>query len=164
MSQLENFRNSDPVSYSHTYYPTRRILHDRTDLKRSARSGGIFARRLNVGIAYHSRHIESAAASYQQSPERESSSKPAFLSSATGKQWLADMVGEASYWERNLIGTMRFVKALEALSDFTGRQKEQPVFLIKIGPHLSLNNPTMQNMVVLNTRVRAPAKTPAFTY
>ncbi|KAK8023284.1 Compactin diketide synthase mokB [Apiospora marii] len=135
----------------------------------------VFARRLKVEIAYHSRHVESAAESYrlsiqpfclssQQSPERESASKskPAFLSSVTGRQEVADTVDEASYWVRNLVGTVQFVKALEALSEFTGQQ-DQPVLAIELGPHSALKTPTMQTMETL--RARDPQnKRPALTY
>ena len=137
----------------------------------------VFARRLKVDVAYHSRHVESAAESYrlsiepfclssQQSPEREASasasaspSRPAFLSSVTGRRERADTVDEASYWVRNLVGTVQFVKALEALAEFTGRQ-DRPVLAIELGPHSALKTPTMQTMEVL--RARDQTKRPGF--
>ncbi|KAK8005776.1 hypothetical protein PG990_011813 [Apiospora arundinis] len=130
----------------------------------------IFARRLKVDIAYHSRHMEAAATSYlasiepfclssRESPERESSTKPSFISSVTGKQEHADTVADGSYWVRNLVGTVQFLKALERLQSYDVSGEEKPdtagskrLLAIEIGPHSALKNPTMQTMSVLATQ------------
>ncbi|KAK8023590.1 Highly reducing polyketide synthase ACRTS2 [Apiospora rasikravindrae] len=130
----------------------------------------IFARRLKVDIAYHSRHMEAASASYlasiepfclssRESPERESSTKLTFISSVTGKQEYANTVDDASYWVKNLIGTVQFLSALERLYslDVSAEEKRDApqarrLLSIEIGPHSALKNPTMQTMNVLSTK------------
>ncbi|KAK8137622.1 Compactin diketide synthase [Apiospora sp. TS-2023a] len=127
----------------------------------------IFARRLKVDVAYHSRHMESSAASYfasiepfclssQQSPEQELSPKPAFISSVSGKQEPSGVVDQASYWVQNLVGTVQFLKALETLhsSSFHGAnaQEARPILAVEIGPHSALKVPTIQTMDLLGTK------------
>ncbi|KAK8109398.1 hypothetical protein PG999_007535 [Apiospora kogelbergensis] len=137
------------------------------NIQEKCQAQDIFARRLKVNIAYHSRHMEAAAASYlssiepfclssRESPERESFTKPAFISSVTGKQEYAAAVTDGSYWVKNLVGTVQFLKALERLyaTDLSGQEtREAPearrLLAIEIGPHSALKNPIMQTMSVL---------------
>lgn len=84
-------------------------------IEQIANAQGIFNRKLKVGVAYHSYHMELVAASYQAAIEpycqadRTSVSvdnvtpdKAVFFSSVTGCRERADTLTDAAYWVKNL--------------------------------------------------------------
>jgi acyl transferase domain-containing protein len=84
-------------------------------IEQIANAQGLFNRKLKVGVAYHSHHMELVAPSYQAAIElycnadrkaANLSSKPldqaVFYSSVTGRREHVDAVTSASYWVKNL--------------------------------------------------------------
>jgi acyl transferase domain-containing protein len=98
-------------------------------IHQQAEQQGLFVRRLKVAVAYHSRHMERAAASYLASitPHCSAKSKPIdqqptaprFISSVTGPGETADP-SLASYWVKNLVQPVQFLQAVEILYSSRG--------------------------------------------
>ncbi|KAJ5142544.1 Acyl transferase/acyl hydrolase/lysophospholipase [Penicillium bovifimosum] len=134
----------------------------------------IFSRRLEVGVAYHSPHIEQVAEQYlslvdhiqpqrsEQVPSEEKKERPtgSFFSSVTGTKVPPDEL-DAPYWVSNLVGQVKFAESLRMLcfetqsqragyarstrSKRTGvAQKPSVDCLIEIGPHSALAGPIKQ--------------------
>lgn len=138
-------------------------------IQEQAEKQGLFVRRLNVGVAYHSRHMARVADSYltsiqpfcfsgQSLPSRDSayssetgssdaqSSEPWFISTVTGQREFADTV-HVSYWVKNLLQPVQYLRAVEALfsdCDDVEGEARVPGVVIEIGPHSSLQSPTKQ--------------------
>ena len=120
-----------------------------------AEKQGLFVRRLKVGVAYHSRHMERVADSYLASieafcsPELEPRdhrlAKPWFISTVTGQRENADTV-HASYWVKNLLQPVQYLKAVEALlkGDPSGGKDLVPTVIVELGPHSALQSATKQ--------------------
>ncbi|CAM1509651.1 Fc.00g033900.m01.CDS01 [Cosmosporella sp. VM-42] len=128
-----------------------------------AESRGLFARKLRVNVAYHSRHMEQVAASYLASIESScnlehqalnlpSTFRPVFISSVTGK---AVSVGslDASYWLKNLLQPVMFADAITTVfsvhkESVGGGQNvvKAPNVVVEIGPHSALKGPIKQTV------------------
>ncbi|KAK8110205.1 Highly reducing polyketide synthase ACRTS2 [Apiospora kogelbergensis] len=116
-------------------------------IENQAREQGFFVRRLKVRVAYHSRHMELVADEYiddisprcdtapSHDPKRTES--PVFISSVTGIQ---TKNLDASYWARNLVQPVEFMKAVEQLV----RSGASPDIIVELGPHSALKTPIMQ--------------------
>ena len=123
------------------------------NIQQKAQDHGLFVRRLKVGVAYHSRHMERVAASYLASIKpfcsHKKSPKAVFISSVTGRKESADAV-DASYWVKNLVCPVQYSQAVEALfSPQIGIEGgptdgKCPNVIVEIGPHSALKNPTKQ--------------------
>ncbi|RYP11169.1 hypothetical protein DL765_007856 [Monosporascus sp. GIB2] len=130
------------------------------NIHRIANAQGMFARRLKVPVAYHSRHMEPLVASYLAlikphcDPERISAdqgdSSVVFVSSVTGRVEDANTVN-ASYWARNLVEPVRFKDAMETILALNANKDEPgqrgsnlPGVVIEIGPHCALKSPIIQ--------------------
>ncbi|KAG6016048.1 Type I Iterative PKS [Claviceps pusilla] len=143
------------------------------NILKAAEEEGLFVRKLNVQLAYHSRHMHEVASSYLQAVEPVCSSHaqlspksekpevtvhPVFVSSVTG-QPLDPGIGylDASYWVRNLIQPVKFAEAIQNMlaptrSKFTTGEATKitvPSIIIEIGPHSALKNPIKQNIAFL---------------
>ncbi|KAJ5572354.1 Acyl transferase/acyl hydrolase/lysophospholipase [Penicillium sp. DV-2018c] len=133
----------------------------------------VFSRRLEVGVAYHSPHIEQVAEQYHslidhiqpQWPEQtseETKKRPTglFFSSVTGTKVSPNELG-ASYWVSNLVGQVKFAQSLKVLCFEThsqsagyarstrskragAAQKPSVDCLVEIGPHSALAGPIRQ--------------------
>lgn len=116
----------------------------------------IFARRLKVENAYHSPHMQTIAEQYYDSikdiqPQSVSpKSAPSFFSSVTGTK-LEYSELNASYWVRNLVSPVQFVKALDAMLPVVQpgirRRRRDETWVdtfIEIGPHAALQGPVRQ--------------------
>ncbi|KAJ4315564.1 Highly reducing polyketide synthase Dhc3 [Neodidymelliopsis sp. IMI 364377] len=126
----------------------------------------IFARRLKVEVAYHSKHMNHVFGSYSASiadvePTRPdldeeyngSSSIQTMVSSVTGQEVSPELLGPY-YWARNLISPVLFSEAVKELVlpadsdtskyvDGIGRANSVDL-LIEIGPHSALGGPIEQ--------------------
>jgi acyl transferase domain-containing protein/threonine dehydrogenase-like Zn-dependent dehydrogenase len=133
----------------------------------------VFSRRLEVGVAYHSPHIEQVAEQYhslidhiqpqrsEQAPE-EKKERPTglFFSSVTGMKAALNEL-DALYWVSNLVGQVKFAESLKMLCFEThshragntrstrgkrigAAQKPSVNCLIEIGPHSALAGPIKQ--------------------
>ena len=113
-------------------------------------SKGIFARKLNVNIAYHSHHLHNVAAEYASALGKLEKGLPlenqtCMFSSVTGKQIDQQELLLPQYWVNNLVGTVKFSEALGVMSKHLmdvrrhGRDtKSGKDLLLEVGPHATL--------------------------
>ncbi|KAI7968609.1 hypothetical protein EIK77_006628 [Talaromyces pinophilus] len=127
--------------------------------------GGVFVRFLKVSIAYHSDHMEAAAAEYEKSLEgmkvNAVSKNVEMVSTVTGKIVTpADVLGP-SYWRQNMVSSVRFNDGLQVLCipaqqtaksarRRAGRAGSQAAVdvLLEVGPHAALAGPIKQILCV----------------
>lgn len=145
------------------------------NVHKAAEAKGLFARKLKVQMAYHSRHMEAVAASYledikpyfqEDAPflDKKSTTNPAFVSSVTGR--VVDRI-EASYWVKNLVQPVMFMDAVHGLLApqhlGTGKAAQAlPRVVIEVGPHAALKNPIKQTAELVQVQQNwTPA---SFTY
>ncbi|GKT65670.1 polyketide synthase [Colletotrichum tofieldiae] len=147
------------------------------NIHKLADASGLFARKLKVQMAYHSRHMEEVAASYLQdiSPyftdnnvssitNQQKDSAPKFVSTVSGKITAAV---DASYWIKNLVQPVMFADGVKALLSAVEQGKEKAAqalsrVVIEIGPHAALKNPIKQTAEIMQVQRKwAPA---SFTY
>jgi acyl transferase domain-containing protein len=113
----------------------------------------VFARKLQVGVAYHSHHMFSLEIEYRKSMGKLESRKdyhyrPQMFSSVTGRQATIEEVCAPDYWARNMTGQVKFSEALENLTLFTlaqrkksGTNKSGKDVFVEVGPHAALQRP-----------------------
>ena len=119
----------------------------------------IFNRKLNVGVAYHSSHMNAIAAEYAEvvkdlergDPSTEASAAR-MISTVTGQIVSVDALFEADYWVTNLTSPVRFSQAIGLVCSVNGentgnrfdgshRKAMQTLDLLEVGPHAALQNP-----------------------
>ncbi|KAK8091924.1 polyketide synthase [Apiospora hydei] len=140
---------------------------------KAAEAQGTFARKLNVEMAYHSRHMEQVAGYYldaitpycgQVSHGKDDAQRPIFVSSVTGQ--VEDSVG-ASYWIKNLVRPVLFANAVQGMltlfEDSDNKLlKAMPKVIVEVGPHAALKNPIKQTVEIIQAEKNwGPA---SFTY
>ncbi|KAI2770922.1 hypothetical protein CBS147339_8237 [Penicillium roqueforti] len=132
----------------------------------------VFSRRLEVGVAYHSPHIEQVADKYyslidhiqprglDQIAGDKRGRSGSFFSSVTGTMIPLEEL-DAQYWVSNLVGQVKFANSLRSLCFETNSQRagniggsrirkagaaQKPSVdcLIEIGPHAALSGPIKQ--------------------
>ncbi|KAK2786787.1 Highly reducing polyketide synthase curS1 [Onygenales sp. PD_12] len=126
----------------------------------------VFARRLKVEMAYHSRHMNRVFGSYSESiadlepiprkyneTEDEEESIQTMVSSVTGQEVTPELLGPY-YWVRNLVSPVLFSDAVKELvspaeaeedDNISGNNSNNTVdLLIEIGPHSALGGPVEQ--------------------
>lgn len=141
------------------------------DLKSELDREGIFARKINTGVAYHSPFIKAVAPEYisnLSSLQKGLSGKetPLFISSVTGASVLSlEDLCNAKYWVDNMISPVEFSKAMKTLISPTRNPKRRKLgsishgiitHIVEIGPHSSLQRPILENVdgIVPQTSVR----------
>ncbi|KAH9904493.1 hypothetical protein F4778DRAFT_790038 [Xylariomycetidae sp. FL2044] len=123
-------------------------------LAKKLQAMGVFAREIQVPVAYHSSYMLGAAKSYAAALEgtlssatHDTSSAPkiAFFSSVTGGIVTEMQLLRADYWVSNLISKVRFSEAFELMAKccVEGDHRSQvgskrPLYLVEIGPHCAL--------------------------
>ncbi|KAE8554287.1 hypothetical protein TMatcc_006203 [Talaromyces marneffei ATCC 18224] len=122
------------------------------ELQELLRQDGVFERKLKVGVAYHSSHMQTIAAQYLEAISgintAESHPERTMHSSVSGDLVEADELGPM-YWVRNLTNPVRFSDALGSLVlpiDESGEQVKTAAvdILVEIGPHSALGGPVKQ--------------------
>lgn len=121
---------------------------------KAAETKGIFARRLNIAVAYHSRHMAPVAESYGKAIapylevdcSEDRSESTLFVSSVTGQLESADETQDPAYWVRNLLSPVRFSEAVEQMSQSDGQERKNPDVVVEIGPHSALKTPIQQTL------------------
>ena len=112
----------------------------------------IFARKLNVEIAYHSHHMDCVGDDYLAALQRiqiESSKKAEFYSSVTGGRLDFSELGP-SYWVKNMLSCVEFSDSLRNLcldldeERYKGGINVAVDVLIELGPHSALAGPIKQ--------------------
>ncbi|KAI8953570.1 polyketide synthase [Xylaria longipes] len=119
------------------------------------KSDQIFARKLAVELAYHSRYMEPMAEEYAKSlgtiqPGDWTTEypKPQFFSSTYGTLIDPSKLQDAAYWTTNLVSPVRFYESVTAmLQARSGNgQIEMITDILEIGPHAALSGP-VRNIV-----------------
>ena len=113
-----------------------------------ADTNSIWNRRLKVGIAYHSHHMNAVADQYtsllgEVKPVRDARVK--FHSSLRGYEVEPGAL-DASYWVNNLTSPVRFSEAFTSLCQPKGDDNRAVDLVIEIGPHSTLQGPIRQIM------------------
>ena len=117
---------------------------------------GVFARRLQVNVAYHSSYMEDIAAEYailikeivpksiEGKPRNLGDALPVF-SSVTGTRLAPESFSNPEYWVSNLVSKVRFSDALSQMSSYLLMQRPSKQtgkdLLIELGPHAALQRP-----------------------
>ena len=121
------------------------------ELQRLVEDKGFFNRKLRVGMAYHSHHMELVAEDYLASlqdiqPRTTSGTGTRFFSSVTGLEISPSELGP-SYWAKNLTSPVQFSQALHKLcSTLNGSQQQEDKMLVEVGPHGALEGPVRQTL------------------
>ncbi|KAK6829892.1 Polyketide synthase [Apiospora arundinis] len=120
-------------------------------------SRGLFNRKLQVDVAYHSPHMQLIADLYHEAIANiklcETNGSVEFFSSVRARKIRTDELGP-QYWVDNLTNPVRFSRALQKLS-----QEATPDLLVEIGPAAALKGPIMQSLKALGL---SAAKTPTY--
>lgn len=120
-------------------------------------SAGIFARKLNVPVAYHSAQMMQVADAYRdvlngtlQARPCSKNSAQQFFSSVTAKETPFEDLLHAEYWVSNLVSRVRFSEALELMCSSPisqGRETRlNQTYLVEIGPHCALERPIKESL------------------
>ena len=126
-------------------------------LKSSLDDQSVFNRRLDVGVAYHSPHMQEVAGEYLSSlrgvEHTDTSASVRFYSTVTAAENLSDFA--PPYWVQNLVSKVRYKDALETLCHTLGLsghpQGETATHaLIELGPHSALSGPTSDTLKMLH--------------
>ncbi|PHH91885.1 hypothetical protein CDD83_9906 [Cordyceps sp. RAO-2017] len=123
----------------------------------------IFARRLRVPLAYHSRFMTAIADRYAASivglegADRPASSAP-MVSSVTGDVVAPHILATAEYWVRNLTSPVEFASAFNKVLAFATRTSRKRLgrgtlvdpqlsHVLEIGPHSALESSIRENLL-----------------
>ena len=141
------------------------------ELEEILKAEGIFARKLEVEVAYHSHHMEAVAQDYltalSKIKARDVETDIKFYSSVTGQRADTSELGP-SYWVKNMVGQVRFAESLRNLCLETGRsgtktrqRGRDPTIniLLEIGPHSALAGPIKQ---ILQADLKLRASKPTY--
>jgi acyl transferase domain-containing protein len=115
------------------------------------RQDGIFAQKLNTGVAYHSPAMETLAAEYIKCMGHLEASdvhlRVPMVSTVTGNVITPHNLSQPEYWTSNLTSTVRFSDALQSVVSAIskvklGAARSKVVFdLVEVGPHCALRRP-----------------------
>lgn len=137
------------------------------NVHQAAQKQDLFARKLKVEMAYHSRHMSAVSDYYLDSilpyratpvipPEKTKQEagalRPTFVSSVTGK--VEDRI-DASYWVKNLVQPVMFADALQVVLTLHADDKKLkllPQAVIEVGPHAALKGPIKQIVEALQAQ------------
>ncbi|EDN95526.1 hypothetical protein SS1G_11404 [Sclerotinia sclerotiorum 1980 UF-70] len=124
----------------------------------------IFARKLQVPVAYHSSHMQEIASEYLKCirgivPREVSLTTKAFptmFSSVTGALATSDRLSQPDYWVENMVSQVKFAPALSELCATLLRvQPEQteiaPLCLVEVGPHAALQRAVNETILADDT-------------
>jgi acyl transferase domain-containing protein len=129
---------------------------------------GVFARRLNIDMAYHSHHMKPISDEYRSclqdlQPDGDRKSSTIMISSVTGAAiHQASDLTSPEYWVKNLTSTVRFSDAISTLSAQSRRQRKvlgrkagrdndfKISELVEVGPHHALRGPIRECLEAMN--------------
>ena len=122
----------------------------------------IFARKLLVNVAYHSRYLESITAEYLglmgDLSSQHLTETPTMISSVTADLVTVDELRQGHYWVRNLLSPVRFSEALaracvppaqvrrKTVNESTRPQLDD---ILEVGPHCALQGPIRETLKAL---------------
>lgn len=125
----------------------------------------VFARKLKVNVAYHSKAMEDVSCEYKRlirdiRPGRPKPWRPRMISSVTGKAISLKDLAEADYWIKNMVSRVNFTQAFKTLiakceagsgssaGDFSGNHRVTD--LLEVGPHSALQAPIRECLTALS--------------
>ncbi|KAG6006385.1 Type I Iterative PKS [Claviceps maximensis] len=154
----------------------------------AAKEKGLFVRKLNVQLAYHSRHMQEVADFYFRTIEPFCASQakllqksksvgdafyPAFVSSVTGCPLESGVSHlDASYWVQNLVQPVKFSDAIQSmlmptrtkfLNGGAATKVTVASIIVEIGPHSVLKTPIKQTIEFLRENQEQQTAS-SFTY
>ena len=123
-------------------------------LKANLDQKGIFAQKLDTGVAYHSPAMRAIAKEYASSigplkgsPDR---NPVPMVSSVTGQVVEPEILAYPQYWVDNLVSPVRFTSALQRLKEMEMNKNQvnglSLTDLIEIGPHAALRRPVKETL------------------
>ncbi|MCJ1395075.1 hypothetical protein MMC18_007956 [Xylographa bjoerkii] len=131
---------------------------------RMLKQDGIFARKLQVSVAYHSPQMNEIAGEYlKHIGELEKGQRPAenivFVSSLTGQATGTHILSKGEYWVQNMLAPVRFKEALEKVCSQSSQSFSKKLDrshhdfittddILEIGPHSALRGPVRE--ILLN--------------
>lgn len=136
------------------------------DLKQRLDDSEVFARVLNVDVAYHSPHMDAVASDYADSIQNlEACHDPprcTMISSVTGKAVARSELSSTAYWVANMMSQVRFSDAMKQICDQSARQVWKKLdcshrdhlcvnMLVEVGPHSALQGPIRDNLAEAST-------------
>ena len=122
------------------------------------RKNNVFCRKLKTGVAYHTRHMEQVAISYELSLRKlgfEKQTQPRralMISTVTGRPIDSNSLRSSDYWVKNLVSTVQFSKGLAELCNHSHQRvfkrldgSHKKAFganiVLEVGPHSALQGP-----------------------
>lgn len=127
-------------------------------LDKAAKEKGLFSRKLQTDVAYHSHHMLLVVDHYRDCIGEIAPadiSKADFHSSLLGRKLVSDDSVGTEYWVSNLTSPVLFSDALESLCSLTTEPDRRPDLIIEIGPHSALKGPIRDT---LNTKLSTLAR------
>lgn len=126
------------------------------NVHRAAEAESLFSRKLQVGLAYHSQHMQAVADFYLNaitpfckgdavSASKGHNSSATFVSSVNGLILEAFQI-DASYWVQNLVQPVRFADAIRTVLSTRQAPSHPPNVIIEVGPHAALKGPIKQTV------------------
>ncbi|KAL9074826.1 MAG: hypothetical protein Q9161_001964 [Pseudevernia consocians] len=121
----------------------------------------IFARKLQVNVAYHSPQMGTIAADYLLSIKNLQARDAApdsckMISSVTGQNLSIDEMQEAEYWVKNMTSPVRFTDAMIQIDSAASKSSTNTIWanartsllhdLLEIGPHCALKGPIREHL------------------
>ncbi|MCJ1262836.1 hypothetical protein MMC22_002706 [Lobaria immixta] len=126
------------------------------DALKSLLGDRVFARKLQVEVAYHSPQMNDIAAEYLTSIDgleagESRKGRPVMISSVTARRISVDELSQSEYWVKNMVSPVRFSDALTELSGQSiknltkklGRAHRNAVLIhdiLEVGPHSALQS------------------------
>ncbi|KAL4740606.1 hypothetical protein BDV11DRAFT_214040 [Aspergillus similis] len=134
---------------------------------------GIFARRVAVTVAYHSKHMQAIAEEYGTAigtlRGRKDGLASCMVSTVTGDIVSPEQVGQAGYWVKNMISPVRFEGALNRAASVNSVD-DKPLHdtvriqfddILELGPHAALQRPIKDTLSTVSSRGPVPGYTSA---
>ena len=118
-------------------------------LDKLAKEEGLFSRKLQTDVAYHSHHMLLVADHYRDCIGKITSrgqSGVDFHSSLFGKLLANNSSLGTDYWVNNLTSPVKFSEALESMCSLDSGSEKHLDFLIEIGPHSALKGPIRETL------------------
>lgn len=131
------------------------------DALKSLLDDRVFARKLQVDLAYHSPQMNDIATEYLMSIENleagdSQKGRPAMISSVTGRRISIDELCQSEYWVKNMVSQVKFSDALIELSSQSTTQTKklgrahrnviQIYDILEVGPHSALQSSIRESL------------------
>lgn len=115
---------------------------------------GIFARKLRVKVAYHTRQMNQVSDKYRSMirplSERKGRKRVPMISSVTGKRVSATELLDPEYWTLNMVSPVQFSQAVRAMCEQPAATSVGAIeYLMEIGPHAALQAPIREILLSL---------------